>query len=180
MMRLHHPEGDRIMKIARFLLGALVGVMVLAPAAMADLPDGKIAVVRVTAVDGLAHHSAERTERSSVFAYDGTEYAIDSSALSSLDGVKTLLLIDRRTDKLEKDAGVETYSQEVRAFNGTSFEVKDLEGKVLAYQVAMLGGNLRLLGDGDQIMVKGGSGGPYQVWRVDRIDLVDHQAVVLQ
>jgi hypothetical protein len=68
----------------------------------------------------------------------------------------------------------------VRAFSGTSFEVRDLQGKVLAYQVAMLGGNLRLLGDGDQILAMGGAGGPYQVWRVDGIDLVDRAAVVLQ
>jgi hypothetical protein len=169
------------MKFATFVLALLVAAAAFGPAeAGAGLPEGKVAVVRVTAVDGLAHRAAESEMRTSVFSFDGTEYHIDRSALAGLDDVQTLLLIDRRRDTPEGASMVRHHSQEVRAFSGTSFEVRDLQGKVLAYQVAMLGGNLRLLGDGDQILAMGGAGGPYQVWRVDGIDLVDRAAVVLQ
>jgi len=169
------------MKSATFVLALLVAAAAFSPAeTAAGLPDGKVAVVRVTAVDGLAHHAAESETRTSTYDFDGTEYHIDRSALASLDGVQTLLLIDRRTDELGRGTMVQRYSQEVRAFTGTSFTVADLKGKVLKYQVAMLGGNLRLLGDGDQILAMGGNDGPYQVWRVDGISLVDREAVILQ
>jgi hypothetical protein len=169
------------MKSATFALALLVAVAAFSPAeTAAGIPDGKLAVVRVTAVDGFAHRAAESETRTSTFDFDGTEYHIDRSALTSLDGVQTLLLIDRRTDELGQGTMVQRYTQEVRAFNGTAFEVKDLKGKVLSYQVAMLGGNLRLLGDGDQILAMGGTDGPYQVWRVDGISLVDREAVILQ
>jgi hypothetical protein len=159
----------------------LVALLAAAPqAARAGLPEGKVAVIQVTAVDGLASvEGAAGETRTSVFSFDGTEYHIARSALMSLDGVQTLLLIDRRSDSMSGDNGVRTFSQEVRAFPGTSFEVNDLEGKVLSYQVAMLGGNLRLLGDGDQIVAKAGMNGPYHIWKVTGIDLVDRNALVL-
>jgi hypothetical protein len=117
--------------------------------------------------------------RSSVFSYDGTEYKIDRSALNSLDGVQTLVLIDHRVDALQSGGYLRQFSQEVRVFDGLTFEVTDLPGKVLAYQVAMIGGNLRLLGSGDQIVIRGGEGGPYHIWKVTGIDIVDTRAVIL-
>ncbi len=75
---------------------------------------------------------------------------------------------------------VSAFSQEVRAVRGTSFEVKDLAGKVLNYQVAVIAGNLRLVGDGDQIVARGGDNGPFQVWKVTGIDLVDRGAILVQ
>jgi hypothetical protein len=171
-------EVDRIMKIAMYGLVAMVGLMGLTPAVTsAAIPDGKVAVVRITAVAGLAHTPITSTSRTSVFAFDGTEYHIDQSALGSLDGVKTLVLIDRATDDA---SGTRDYSQEVRAYNRTAFESTDLKGKVLSYQVAMIGGNFRLLGDGDQILAMGGADGPYQVWKITGIDLVDKKAIVLE
>lgn len=174
-------EVDRIMKSATFALALLVGTLPLIPAgASAALPEGKIAVVRVTAVNGLAHVTPTREERSEEFSFDGTEYQVDHKALASLDGVQTLLLIDRKSDEADGHASVRRFTQEVRAFDSTSFQVKDLKGKVLSYQVAMIGGNLRLLGDGDQILATGGEGGPFQIWKVDSIDLVDRKAVTLR
>lgn len=169
------------MKSATFALVILVATLGLAPAnSSAGMPDGKIAVVRVTAVDGLAHHTPEKETRSSVFTFDGTDYSVDRSALASLDGVQTLVLIDRKADDLQGASVVRHYTQEVRAFGGSSFDVTDLKGKVLHYQVAMIGGNLRLLGDGDQILAMAGAGGPFQIWKVTDIDLVDRKAVVLR
>jgi hypothetical protein len=159
----------------------LIAALAAAPqVARAGLPEGKIAVIQVTAVDGLASVEAAASEtRTSAFSFDGTEYHIARSALSSLEGVQTLLLIDRRTDSMSGDSGVRAFSQEVRSFPSSSFEIKDLDGKNLSYQVAMLGGNLRLLGDGDQIVAKGGPGGPFHVWKITGVDLVDRDAIAL-
>jgi hypothetical protein len=166
------------MKIAILALVASVGLLGVAPAVTsAAMPDGKVAVVRVTAVDGLAHVSQTHESRTTTFTYDGTEYHIDSSALSSLDGVETLMLIDRASDD---DSGTRDYTQEVRAFQSSTFEVTDLPNKVLSYQVAMIGGNLRLLGDGDQILATAGTSGPYQIWKITDISLVDTDSIVLE
>jgi hypothetical protein len=39
---------------------------------------------------------------------------------------------------------------------------------------------LRLVGDGDQIVARGGENGPFQVWKVTGIDLVDRGAILVQ
>jgi hypothetical protein len=170
------------MKFAICALAALVVVAGLAPAASAAaIPDGKVAVVRVTAIDGLAGFTGPTTEmRSSAFSFDGTDYNVSRSALGSLDGVRTLVLIDHRTDQVSGDKLVHAYTQEVRAVNGSSFDVTDLPGKSLSYQVASIAGNLRILGDGDQIVATGGANGPYHIWRIDGVDLVSSDAIVLR
>ena len=171
-------EGNRIMKIAILALVASVGLLGVVPGVTsAAIPDGKVAVVRITAIDGLANSARTNQSRTSVFSYDGTEYHIDSSALSSLDGVETLVLIDRASDD---GNGTRNFTQEVRSYDTTSFEATDLKGKVLSYQVAMIGGNLRLLGDGDQILAMAGTDGPYQIWKITGIDLVDTGSIVLE
>lgn len=166
------------MKIAILALVASVGLLGVAPAVTsAAIPDGKVAVVHITAIDGLAHSAQTSQTRTSVFNYDGTDYHFDSSALESLDGVKTLVLIDRASDD---GNGTRNFTQEVRTYDTTSFEATDLQGKVLSYQVAMIGGNLRLLGDGDQIMAAAGTDGPYQIWKITGIDLVDTNSIVIE
>ena len=170
------------MRIATLLVVALVVAAGLAPAASgAAIPDGKVAVVRVTAINGLADFQGPTSEtRSTVFTYDGTNYFIQRSALAGLDGVQTLVLVDRRTDQVSGNQLVRNFDQEVRAVPGTSFQVTDLPGKVLSYQVAVIGGNLRLVGDGDQIVATGGANGPYSIWKITGIDIVDRSAIVLQ
>ena len=174
-------EVELIMKIAIFAMAALVVVAGLAPAASAAaIPDGKVAVVQVAAIDGLAGFQGPITEtRSGAFSYDGTWYHINRSALGSLDGVETLVLVDRRTDEVTGGKLVRNFSQEVRAVQGTAFTVDDLPGKALNYQVAVIGGNLRLVGDGDQIVATDGANGPYHIWKVTGIDLVDRDAILL-
>ena len=88
------------MRIATLFV--LMGAMSLASvAAFADMPAGKVAVIRVTAIDGLAKANGPVTEtRDNVFTFDGSTYTINSSAVGGLDGVQTLVLIDRRTDKI--------------------------------------------------------------------------------
>jgi len=153
-------------------------ILTLAPAAMAALPTGKVAVVTVTSIDGLAHFDGKVTDtRSSVYSYDGTDYTIDGSALSSVDGVETLVLVSKRTDTVTGGTMIRQFSQEARALRGTHFEVTDLPNRVLDYQVAMIGGNLRLTGAGDQILCESGKTGPYHIWRVDGIDLIDRSAI---
>jgi hypothetical protein len=169
------------MKIAILAIATLVVAAGLAPvASAAAIPDGKVAVVQVAAIDGLAGFEGPIAEaRSGEFTFDGTWYHINRSALGSLDGVETLVLVDRRRDEVTGDKLVQSFSQEVRAVRGSSFTVDELPGKVLSYQVAMIGGNLRLVGDGDQIVATGGANGPYHIWKVTGIDLVDRDAILL-
>lgn len=168
------------MKFAIYSLAALVGVMGAAAIAVAAVPDGTVAVVRITAVDGLARKQITGESRTSAFTFDGTHYRIDKSALGSLDDVQTLVLIDRATDEVRGGSAVRKHSQEVRAYPGTTFEVTDLKGKVLSYQVAFIGGNVRLLGDGDQILAMGGANGPYQIWKITGIDIVDKNTISMR
>jgi hypothetical protein len=172
-------EGPSIMKPATLLLVAVLGLS-LPVLAMAAMPAGKIAVVRVTAIDGLAKATGDgNEERTSSFTFDGTDYHINKNALSSLNGVETLLLIDRRKDDMNGSAITRSFSQEVRSFPSSNFVVTDLKGKVLSYQLAMIGGNLRLLGDPDQIQAGPGTNGPFHIWKVESYDLVDRDAITL-
>jgi len=146
----------------------------------AAVPEGKIAVVRVTAIDGLATWNGPVVEtRSTAFTYNGTDYRIDPSALGGLTRIQTVILIDRRTDEIRDGVLMKHHGQEVRGVAGEMFEVTDIPGKSLAYQVAMVGGNLRLLGDGDQIVAKAGENGPYHIWKIEGIDLVNQGSVIL-
>ena len=148
---------------------------------LAALPAGKIAVVRVTAIDGLAAAKGDGSEtRSSVFSFDGTEYRIKRSALQSTEGIATLLLIDRRKDEMSGAAVTRNFTQEVRSFSSSNFVVNDIKGKVLSFQVATIGGNLRLLGDPDQIQATAGDGGPFHIWKITGYDLVDRSAITLE
>jgi hypothetical protein len=169
------------MKSASFALLTLILAAGIATAASAAIPDGKVAVVRVTAIDGLADYSGSAAQtRSTAFSFDGSNYTIAPGAAAGLDGAETLVLIDRRKDTISGGQLTSNFTQEVRAVRGSSFEVKDLAGKVLNYQVAVIAGNLRLVGDGDQIVARGGENGPFQVWKVTGIDLVDRDAILVQ
>jgi len=152
------------------------------PAAHAAFPaDDHVVVIRVTAVEGLASAGTAASEtRSSVFSYDGVVYRVDKSALGSLDGIKTLVLVDRRRDSMQGGNLVSAYDQEVRAYTTLDYQVSDLPGKVLDYQVASVGGNLRLLGSSDQIQARGGAGGPYRIWKTTWIDMVPRNSIVLE
>lgn len=157
----------------------LVGLLALAPvAATAGVPEGKVAVVTVTSVDGLAKADGKVTEsRTSLFSFDGTDYTIDRSALASIEGVETLVLINHRKDTAAGDGVTRAYSQQVRALGTSNFTVEDLPGKVLSYQVATVGGNLRLLGDGDQIVCSAGDKGPFRIWKIESVKLVDRASI---
>jgi len=158
-------------------IGALV--LALTPSwALAAIPDGKIAVVRVTSVDGLALVNGPiEVTRESAFSYDGTTYSVD---LASLDGIKTLVLIDHRTDSAGGGKVTRAYSQEVRAITDSHFEITDIPGKTLTYQVASIAGVLQMTGDGDQILVPSGDNGPYHMWKVESVNLVNASAIELR
>jgi hypothetical protein len=173
-------EGLSNMKPATFLLAAAIGLSIPA-LVLAAMPANKVAVVRVTAIDGLAGAKGDGTEaRTNAYTFDGTDYHINHDALSNLNGVETLLLIDRRKDEMSGNAITRTYSQEVRSFPSTNFVVTDVKGKVLSYQIAMIGGNLRLLGDPDQIQAGPGANGPFHIWKVESYDLVDRSAITVE
>lgn len=163
------------------ILVLLLATLAVPAAQAAFPPEDHVVVVRVTAVEGLATAGSVTSEtRNSVFSYDGVTYHIDKSALGSLDGVKTVVLIDRRRDSMQGGNLVSAYDQEVRTYATLNYEVTDLPGKVLDYQVANVGGNLRLLGSSDQIQARGGNGGPYRIWKTTWIDMVPRDSIVLE
>lgn len=159
------------MKLARLAL-AFALLLAVAPVADAAWPEDKVAVVRVQAVDGLAVADAAKSSRSSSFVYDGTAYTVDRDALSSLEGVRTVVLIDRSSDTMTGGVVTREHSQEVRTFSSTQFEI-DFDGQPLHYQVATVGGVLRLMGDGDQIRAVAGNNRPFHIWKITGLDLVD-------
>ena len=167
------------MKPATLLLVGVIG-LALPGLAFSAMPSGKIAVVRVTAIDGLANATGDGSEsRTNAFTFDGTEYHINHDAVSNLNDTQTLLLIDRRKDEMSGNQITRRFSQEVRTFPSSNFVVTDVKGKVLSYQLAMIGGNLRLLGDSDQIQAGAGANGPFHIWKVESFDLVDRAAITI-
>jgi hypothetical protein len=163
------------------LLFAAFAAAALPPTAAASLPEGKVAVVRVTAIEGLADPvGVVKESRSTAFTYDGTTYTLDHRAVADLDGVETLVLVDRRRDSRNGDTMERHHSQDIITVDGTYFEVRDIPNKVLGYQIAMIGGNLRLTGDGDQILCSAGVGGPFHIWKVEDIDLIDRKAIAFR
>ncbi len=162
------------------LAAATLASLLMVTSAFGAVPDGKVAIVRVTAVDGLARWDGSMIEsRSTQFSFDGMQYTIDASAVQSLENVQTLVLIDRRVDQVREGVLLRNHSQEVRTVAGDSFQVTDIPDRVFSYQVGTVGGNLRLLGDGDQISAKGGDNGPYTIWKVTSIDLLDKSAIAI-
>ena len=168
------------MKNATKLLATGVLAVALAGAAVASsVPEGKVAVIRATSIDGLARHDGQVTESfDTAYSFDGTTWNLEG--VSSLDGVKTILLVDHREDSAADAGLVRKHSQDIRVFNSTQFTVQDVPGKTLTYQVASIAGNLRLLGGGDQILATGGDHGPYHVWKVEEVRLVDADAISLR
>ena len=164
------------MKRTLFVILSLAMTAALAGAAVAGLPAGKVAVVQVTSVDGIAgHDGAVETKFDHAFAFDGTNYTV--SGVSSLDNVQVLVMVNHRKDSVSGEVLTQQNSQEVRAYNSLHFESTDIPGKVIPYQVASIAGNLRLIGDEGHISCPGGDN--YHIWRVDNVSLVDRSAISL-
>lgn len=170
------------MRSARISLPlTIVLLAALAATAAAQHSDDTIVVIRATAIAGLADHEGPvRETRERAFAREGDGYAIDRGALASLDGVRALLLVESRRDLVRDGALTRSHAQDVRPLRGDRFEIEDVPGKLLTYQLATVDGRLGLLGDGDVIYSPGGAHGPYFVWRIDGIERLDRGDVTLR
>ena len=162
----------------RATIAFILGGILMAGSATAAIPDGKIAIIRATSVSGIAAHEGPiKVERSSTMSYDGTRFAFADWVVSSLQDTKAILVIDYRRDYIHDGVLVKKHSQEVQMFDDSMFDVQVNANTEVTYQVASVAGNLRLLGDEGHIACQGGLQGPYQIWRIDDIDLVDAKTI---
>ncbi|MBN1268729.1 MAG: hypothetical protein JXB04_04015 [Kiritimatiellae bacterium] len=170
------------MRSARIsLLLTIVLLAALAANAAAERSDNTIIVIRATAIAGLADYDGPvRETRERAYTREDDGYAIDGTALASLDGVQALLLVDSRRDLVRDGALTRRHAQDVRPLRGVSFEIEDVPGKLLTYQLATVDGRLGLLGDGDVIYSPGGAHEPYFIWRIDGIERLDRGDVRLR
>lgn len=162
----------------RIVIAFLILVL-LSPAVLANLPAGKIAVVEVTAIHGLADYDGEVTETfQTAFATDGRAWTLDA-AVGDLDEIQVLLLVSERRERIAGNELRRQYRQQVRPLADTDFVITDLPTLELEYQLDMYKGRLALGGDGDYILCTGEENEPYHIWRIDGLHLVDRDDIVL-
>ena len=159
------------------LLGASL-LAALAGAGLAEIPQGMIAIVEAKDIDGLAlvEGAIDETWQES-FAVDDAGYSIDRKALASLEGVDALLLIHHRSDVTARGGILHKNWQEVLPIRGGAFEVEGVPELVLNYELLMSGDQLVLAGGGNQILCPEGERGPYHIWKVEKLRLVDREDV---
>lgn len=161
------------------VLAATVAASALAPAPAraGGIPDNKIVVVRIKAIDGLDKSAANiQVNRTEQFVRGGRLH-VSRSAVSSLDGVKTLVLVERRNDAMSGADLVQTVKLEASAVNGDMFSVTDADGKKLNYGIDILNdGSVDLLGPKDRIVVREGA---YQIWKIESASLVSRDGIDL-
>lgn len=161
--------------IALILGGLLIA---LSANAVAAIPEGKVAVIRATRVNGIASHEGPvKVEREAVVSYDGRQYAFPAWVVASLGDTKTILVVNDRQDTVVDGVLIKKHTQKVQLFDASMFTVQVNPDTQVTYQVASVAGNLRLLGDEGHIACQGGTDGPYQIWRIDDLDLVDVRSI---
>jgi hypothetical protein len=162
----------------RLVQFAAILVLAAIPAGTVRAAEGeKVAVIQIKAIDGLDSRAANvEVTRDDRFAA-GSRYHLNRSALSSIGGVKTLVLVERRADAMSGRDLVQKYTQEVVAVSGDQFTVKGIDGKDLTYTVEVLrDGSVDLIGPGDRIVVRDGR---YQIWKVEKTALVDASRILI-
>jgi len=137
-----------------------------------------IAVIRIKAIDGLYVPGADIEATKDMKFMATSRVRVARSAVSSLDGVKTLVLIERRADAKSGDKVAQNTTTEVMAVNGDAFTVKGVDGKTYTYAVDVLSdGSVDLLGPKD--MIKARSGGVYQVWKIESASMMSRDRISL-
>ena len=165
-----------IMQNAMLLLIA-AGIAIPALPAAADMNE-RIAVVRIKAIDGLEAGGAPiQVTRTQQFVV-GSTVRLSRTAVPSLDGVRVLVLVDRRTDALSGGEMVQNHKDEVLAVRGDSFTLKGVDGREVTYAVDVLSdGSVDLLGPGDRIIAR--AQGEYKVWKIESSSLVSRDRITL-
>ena len=138
---------------------------------------GKVAVIHIKAIDGIdARTDDVQVTRDDRFS-TGARYRVRSADVSSLGGVKTLVLIERRVDSRSGGELIQRYTQEVMAVGGDHFTVRGLDGKDVSYTVDVLSdGSVDLIGPGDRIVAKDRE---YHIWKVEKTDLVSADRILI-
>jgi hypothetical protein len=139
---------------------------------------GKVAVIHIKAIDGIDARTDEvQVTRDDRFTA-GSRYRVKSSDVSSLGGIRTLVLIERRVDSRSGSELTQRYTEEVMAVGGDQFTVRGLDGKDLTYTVDVLSdGSVDLIGPGDRIVVR--DRGEYHIWKVEKTDLVSADRILI-
>ena len=143
----------------------------------AGIPDNKVVVVRIKAIDGRdANVNSVRVNRSEQFMA-GARYHVSKSAISNLDGVRTLVLVERRSDAVSGSELTQNVKLEALGVNGDMFSVTGADGKSVNYAVDVLNdGSVDLLGPGDRIVVRPGE---YTIWKIESAQLVTRDRINL-
>lgn len=165
-----------LMQNAMLLLLA-AGILIPALPAAAE-PVDRIAVVRIKSVDGLDAAGAPiQVIRTQQFV-TGSNLRISRAAVSSLDGVRVLVLVDRRSDAMNGAELVQNRSDEVLAVRGDTFTIKGVDGRDLTYAVDILSdGSVDLVGPGDRIIAR--PRGEFKIWKIEGSDLMSRDRITL-
>lgn len=156
-------------------------LLLAAATAGAALPDGKILVIKATAIEGLAAVEGEIDSTfTTSYAVDAGRLSIDRKALGSLEGVDALFLVEHRLDQAARGGLSRRFSQDVRAVKGGAIRLDLLPKLELEYQLAELDGRPALAGDGGRLFAEESANGLYLVWRIDGLALVDRDAITLR
>jgi len=157
---------------------AAIALLACSAIATAEIPADKIVIIKALDIDGLAAFEGPVDETAdSVYAFDGAMHHIDSSALASLSGVETLLIVDHRNDSVARGALVKKHWQEIKALADGKFDVEAVPEKEFEYELVVSRGGFELVGGTNQILCPGGDEGPYFIWKVESVSLVDRTAV---
>ena len=167
---MKHP----VVQTALMLLTAGLILPGLATAQTSD----RIAIIRIKAIDGLLADGAPVQETRDQAYLTGSSVRIAQSAVSSLDGVKALVLIDRRSDAMSGSDLVKRHKEEVLAVTGDTFTVKGIDGRDVTYALDYLSdGSVDLLGPSDRIIAR--SKGEFKVWKVEGTSMVSKERITL-
>ncbi len=162
-----------------FICSALI-LLIGAGGAMA-LPAGdELLIVEATLIEGLADYHGEIVEtHKELFTLENGALSIERDGLASLDGLEVIVLLDRRQDSQGGDTLTRNHWQEVHAVSEASFELAMLPEEPFRYQVAEVNGKLGLFGQGNLLRSEGGEGEPFQVWRIDGLQVVPRSSIQL-
>ena len=163
-----------VVQTAFLLLAAGLFLPALANAQAYD----RIAVVRIKVIDGLLAEGAPvQVTRDQAFL-TGSAVRLSKGAVASLDGVKALVLVDRRTDAMSGSELVQCHKEEVITVTGDTFTLNGVDGRPVTYALDYLSdGSVDLLGPSDRIIARGK--GEFKIWKVEGTSMVSKDRISL-
>jgi hypothetical protein len=150
----------------------------LLPAAVFAQASDRVAVIRIKAIDGLLADGAPvQVSREQAFLV-GSSLRLSRSVVGSLEGVKAIVLVDRRTDSMNGADLVKRHKEEVLTVTGDTFTLKGVDGNDVTYALDYLSdGSVDLLGPSDRIIARGK--GEFKVWKVEGTSMMSVNRISL-